>query len=67
MMGIGTHLYRTEERRCEFHGPYFESKAGTSRCEERAGSIRLVGKGELPKDRVRRAINSNQSRAVTKL
>lgn len=66
-MSSETHLYRTEERRCEVHGPYLESEASTSRCEVRRGCVRLVGKGELPKDRVRNAINSNQSRAVTEL
>jgi hypothetical protein len=66
-MGGETHLYRAEEREYEVHGPYLESEASTSRCEVRCGGIRLVGKGEFPKDRVRDAINSNQRRAVTEL
>ena len=42
-MGSGAHLYRTEERRYEIHGPYLESEASLSRCEVRCSGIRLVG------------------------
>jgi hypothetical protein len=65
--GIGTHLYRTEERRCELHGSYLESETGTSGRDERPRDVRLVGQGELPKYRVCSAINPNQSRAATEL
>lgn len=67
-MGSGTtHLYRTEERRYEVHGAYLECEASTGRCDVRRSGVRFVSKREFPKDRVRHAINSNQSSAVTEL
>jgi hypothetical protein len=52
-----THFNWAKERHRNIHGPYIQSENGASGSDERPRDVRLVGKGELSKDRMCDTIN----------